>query len=123
MSEDGKNKDYGSSIECEEPANVAVEKPNGSTIGFDMVQFFFFFFLYLYFLFLNIYRIFPSLNSKFSYFGVKNLGADVTEEVLQDVVSKFGKIAAQAKEDNGTSRGFCFVNFDKSNDARQAMEA
>jgi polyadenylate-binding protein len=67
----------------------------------------------------------PSPDAKFTNLYVKNLGPDVTEEVLQEKFSKFGKIASLVirKEDNGMSRGFGFVDFENSDDARQAMEA
>lgn len=69
-------------------------------------------------------RILPSPDAKYTNLYVKNLDLDVTEEVLQQKFSKFGKIASLviAKEENGTSRGFGFVNFDNPDDARQAME-
>lgn len=56
---------------------------------------------------------------------MKNLDSDVTEEYLVEKFSKFGKIASLliARDENGTSRGFGFVNFDNPDDARRALEA
>ena len=55
---------------------------------------------------------------------MKNLDLDVTEELLREEFSQFGKIASLviSKEDNGISRGFGFINFDNPDDARQAMD-
>lgn len=56
---------------------------------------------------------------------MKNLDSDVTEEHLVEKFSKFGKISSLliARDENGTSRGFGFVNFDNPDDARRALEA
>lgn len=56
---------------------------------------------------------------------MKNLDTNVTEEVLQEMFSKFGKIVslAVARDENGTSKCFGFVNFDNPDDARRALEA
>lgn len=66
----------------------------------------------------------PSVDVKYTNLYIKNLDLDVTEEVLREKFSKFGKIASLviSKEDSGTSRGFGFVNFDNPDDARRAME-
>lgn len=70
-------------------------------------------------------RILPSPDAKFTNLYMKNLDLDVTEELLREKFSEFGKIASLviSRDDNGTSRGFGFVNFDNPDDARQAMEA
>lgn len=69
-------------------------------------------------------RILPSPDAKFTNLYMKNLDLDVTEELLREKFSEFGKIASLviSRDDNGTSRGFGFVNFDNPDDARQAME-
>jgi RNA recognition motif-containing protein len=69
-------------------------------------------------------RILASPDAKFTNLYVKNLDLDVTEELLREEFSQFGKIASLviSKEDNGTSRGFGFINFDNPDDARQAMD-
>lgn len=69
-------------------------------------------------------RILPSPDAKFTNLYMKNLDLDVSEELLREKFSEFGKIASLviSRDDNGTSRGFGFVNFDNPDDARQAME-
>lgn len=56
---------------------------------------------------------------------MKNLDPQITEELLQEKFSSFGKIVslAIAKDDNGLSKGFGFVNYDNPDDARRAMES
>lgn len=56
---------------------------------------------------------------------VKNLGEDTTEELLRDQFSKFGKVSSVAimKDNQGKSRGFGFVNFESSEDAKNAVGA
>jgi polyadenylate-binding protein len=53
------------------------------------------------------------------------LDSDITKEHLQEKFSSFGKIIslAIAKDGNGLSKGFGFVNYDNPDDARRAMEA
>lgn len=55
---------------------------------------------------------------------MKNFDSDVTEELLVEKFSKFGKIAniVIARDANGISKGFGFVNFENSDDAKKAME-
>ncbi|GAB4856523.1 hypothetical protein Ancab_014440 [Ancistrocladus abbreviatus] len=56
---------------------------------------------------------------------MKNLDSEVTEAVLQEKFSQFGKIVslAIARDENGASKGFGFINFESPNDTRQAMES
>ncbi|KAK4590840.1 hypothetical protein RGQ29_021148 [Quercus rubra] len=56
---------------------------------------------------------------------VKNLSEDTTEELLRDQFSKFGKVSSVAimKDNQGKSRGFGFVNFESSEDAKNAVGA
>lgn len=51
---------------------------------------------------------------------VKNLGQDVTVDLLKDEFSKFGKVTSLAimKDDQGKSRGFGFVNFGLPEESR-----
>ncbi|XP_041024919.1 polyadenylate-binding protein 7 [Juglans microcarpa x Juglans regia] len=117
VSEDGKSKGYGFvQFESEESANDAIEKLNGSTVGEKQI--------YASKFVKRSDRILPSVDVKYTNLYMKNLDLDVTEEVLREKFSKFGKIASLviSKEDKGTSRGFGFVNFDNPDDARQAME-
>lgn len=67
----------------------------------------------------------PSPDAKYTNLYIKNLDLDVTEELLQEKFSEFGNITnlAIARDDNGSSRGFGFINFDSPDDAKRAMEA
>ncbi|WJX18061.1 hypothetical protein P8452_07905 [Trifolium repens] len=96
MSEDGKSKGYGYiQFDSEESANDAIQKMNGSTVGDKQI-----------------------------YVG-KFIRKNITKEHLQEKFSSFGKIIslAIAKDGNGLSKGFGFVNYDNPDDARRAMEA
>lgn len=66
----------------------------------------------------------PSADVKYTNLYVKNLDLDISEEVLLEKFAEFGKIVSLviAKDENGASRGFGFVNFDNPDDARLAME-
>lgn len=70
-------------------------------------------------------RILPNPDAKYTNLYIKNLDPKITEELLQEKFSSFGKIVSLviAKDDNGISKGFGFVNFDNPDDARRAMEA
>lgn len=67
----------------------------------------------------------PGPDAKFTNLFMKNLDPETTEELLKEKFSAFGKIVslAIAKDDNGLSKGFGFVNYDNPDDARRAMEA
>lgn len=67
----------------------------------------------------------PNPDAKYTNLYLKNLDSDVTEELLTEKFSEFGKIVSLVvvKDENGNSRGFGFVNFDNPDDARQALEA
>lgn len=55
---------------------------------------------------------------------VKNLAEDVTEDLLRDKFSRFGKVCSLAimKNDKGRSKGFGFVNFELPEEAKKAVE-
>ncbi|TXG58386.1 hypothetical protein EZV62_016215 [Acer yangbiense] len=117
MSEDGRSKGHGFvQYETEESANAAIENLNGSTVGDKQI--------YVGKFLRRNDRILPSPDAKFTNIYVKNLDLDVTEEVLLEKFSEFGKIVSLVitKDVDGTSRGFGFVNFDNPDDARQATE-
>lgn len=63
-------------------------------------------------------------DAKYTNLYVKNLDPEVTEEGLQEKFSEFGKVTSWviAKNDDGTSRGFGFVNFENPDDAKKATE-
>ncbi|XP_039121639.1 polyadenylate-binding protein 8-like isoform X3 [Dioscorea cayenensis subsp. rotundata] len=56
---------------------------------------------------------------------IKNLSSDITNELLQDKFSEFGKVhsAIVMKDSNGKSKGFGFVSFELPEHAKIAMEA
>ncbi|KAL5060118.1 hypothetical protein RYX36_031722 [Vicia faba] len=118
MSEDGKSKGYGFvQFETEESANTAIEKLNGSTI--DNKQ------IYVGKFVKKSDRVMSGPDAGYTNLYMKNLDLDITETLLQEKFSSFGKIIslAVAKNNNGMSKGFGFVNFDKPDDAKRAMEA
>lgn len=67
-------------------------------------------------------------SKEFTNLFVKNFGPDVTEEKVEEVFSKFGKISSRkvmmgGGEDGSKSKGFGFVAFEDSAAARAAVEA
>lgn len=64
------------------------------------------------------------MKAQFTNVYVKNLDTEVTDEELNELFGKYGKItsAAVAKDDEGKSRGFGFVNFEKHEDAQKAVD-
>ncbi|KAE8664167.1 Polyadenylate-binding protein 7 [Hibiscus syriacus] len=116
--EDGKSKGYGFvQFESEESATAAIEKLDNTMIGDKQV-------------FVGKFmkkcdRVLPSPDVKYTNLYVKNLDPDVTEEIMQEKFSEFGKIVslAVARDKNGASRGFGFVNFECPDDAKRAMES
>lgn len=63
--------------------------------------------------------------SEFTNLYVKNLDEDVTEDLLEEKFSLYGKVDSLAimKDANGKSRGFGFVNFESQEEAKKAIEA
>ncbi|OAY42807.1 polyadenylate-binding protein 7 [Manihot esculenta] len=115
--EDGKSKGYGFvQFDTEDSANSAIEKLNGSIVGDKQI--------YVGKFVKKSDRILPSADVKYTNLYVKNLDLDISEEVLLEKFAEFGKIVSLviAKDENGASRGFGFVNFDNPDDARLAME-
>ncbi|MED6182125.1 hypothetical protein PIB30_025678 [Stylosanthes scabra] len=118
MSEDGKSKGYGFvQFESEESANAAIEKLNGITVKDKQ--------MYVGNFMKKSERILPDPEAKYTNLYIKNLDPDITDELLQEKFSSFGKIVslAIAKDANGMSKGFAFVNYDTPDEAKQAMEA
>ncbi|XP_049725804.1 polyadenylate-binding protein 1-like isoform X7 [Elephas maximus indicus] len=60
---------------------------------------------------------------EFTNIYVKNLQVDMDEQGLQDLFSQFGKLLSVKvmKDNNGHSRGFGFVNFEKHEEAQKAV--
>lgn len=118
MSEDGKSQGHGFvQFESEESANNAIEKLNGSTVRDKKI--------YVGKFVRKGDRILPGHEAKYTNLYIKNLDSNITEALLQEKFSSFGKIIslAIAKDDKGLPKGFAFVNYDNPDDARQAMEA
>lgn len=61
---------------------------------------------------------------KFTNLYVKNLDESVTDETLQEVFGAIGTLSSAVvmKDDEGKSKGFGFVNYEKSEDAHAAVE-
>ncbi|KAK7245022.1 hypothetical protein RIF29_39852 [Crotalaria pallida] len=118
VSEDGKSRGYGFvQFESEESANAAIEKLNGSTIGDKQI--------YVGRFVKKIDRVFPRPDAGYTNLYMKNLDLNITEAALHEKFSSFGKIVslAIAKDNNGVSKGFGFVNYDNPDDAKRALEA
>ncbi|KAL6996373.1 hypothetical protein U1Q18_006502 [Sarracenia purpurea var. burkii] len=62
---------------------------------------------------------------KFTNLYVKNLGEYVTEDILKEKFSEFGKVRKVLiiKDTEGKSRGFGFINFESHEEAEKAVEA
>ncbi|XVE61591.1 hypothetical protein DITRI_Ditri06bG0052900 [Diplodiscus trichospermus] len=115
--EDGKSKGYGFvQFESQESANAAIENLNDTIFGDKQI--------YVGKFMKKCDRVLPSPDAKYTNLYIKNLDLEVTEELLQEKFSEFGKIASLvlAKDENGASRGFGFVNFDSPDDAKRAIE-
>ncbi|OWM82476.1 polyadenylate-binding protein 7 [Punica granatum] len=116
-SEDGKSKGYGFvQFDSDESATAAMEKLNGSDAGGKQI--------YVAKFVKRSDRVLSRANAIYTNLYVKNLDPDVTEEVLREKFSDFGKITSLVivKNENGISRGFGFVNFESPDDAKQATE-
>ncbi|KAG8501012.1 hypothetical protein CXB51_003047 [Gossypium anomalum] len=115
--EDGKSKGYGFvQFESEESASAAIEKLNDTIFGDKQI--------YVGKFMKKSDRVLPSPDVKYTNLYIKDLDPEITEETLQEKFSEFGKIASLvvAKDENGASRGFGFVNFENPDDAKKAME-
>ncbi|CAN0926240.1 Polyadenylate-binding protein 7 [Linum grandiflorum] len=117
-SDDGKTKGHGFvQFDSEESAKSAIEKLNGCM--FHDKQ------MYVGKFIKRSDRAFSSPDAKYTNLYFKNLELDVTEELLREKFSKYGTVSSLvvARDDSGSSRGFGFVNFANSDDAKRAVEA
>eukprot|EP00162_Nutomonas_longa_P012117 comp20919_c0_seq1/m.43596 comp20919_c0_seq1/g.43596 ORF comp20919_c0_seq1/g.43596 comp20919_c0_seq1/m.43596 type:complete len:646 (-) comp20919_c0_seq1:256-2193(-) len=118
MDEKGQPKGYGFvNFETEEAARTAIEKVNGMLINNKKV-------------FVGLFqkrheRLGPDVESKFTNVFVKNLDPSVDDAKLEAMFTKYGKITSHVimKGDDGSNRGFGFVNFENPEDAKKACEA
>ncbi|CAI8599958.1 unnamed protein product [Vicia faba] len=116
ISEDGKSKGFGYiQFGSEESANDAIQKMNGSTVRDKYVGKFI----------RKSERSLPEPDAKYTNLYVKNLDPDITEALLKEKFSSFGKILSLAivKDEKGLSKGFGFMNYENPDDARRATEA
>lgn len=69
-------------------------------------------------------RVLANPDIKYTNLYVKNLDPEIGEEHLQEKFSEFGKISSMiiSRDENGVSRGFGFINFENSDDAKRALE-
>nr|XP_010923280.1 polyadenylate-binding protein 7 isoform X2 [Elaeis guineensis] len=115
---DGKSKGYGF-VQFDEQgsADSAIEKLNGSTVEGKQI--------YVGNFIKKSERVVLSPEAKYTNLYMKNLDQDITEELIELKFSEFGKISNVmiAKDDNGNSKGFGFVNFESPDSAKRAMEA
>jgi len=67
---------------------------------------------------------FEEMKANFTNVYVKNIHTDVTDDEFRDMFEKHGDIssASVARDDNGKSRGFGFVNFINHEDANVAVD-
>ncbi|KAE8668410.1 Polyadenylate-binding protein 7 [Hibiscus syriacus] len=115
--EDGKSKGYGFvQYESEGSANAAIEKLNDTIVGDKQI--------YVGKFMKKSDRVLPSPDVKYTNLYIKDLDSNITEDTLQEKFSEFGKIVSLvvARDENGASRGFGFVNFENPDDAKKAME-
>uniref|UniRef100_A0A7N0SVC4 Uncharacterized protein n=1 Tax=Kalanchoe fedtschenkoi TaxID=63787 RepID=A0A7N0SVC4_KALFE len=117
-SDDGSSRGHGFiQFESENSAISAIEALNGATIDGKKI-------------FVGSHvrkadRTLPNPDAQFTNIYVKNLDLGMTEQELQEKFAKFGKILSLviSKDENGSSKGFGFVNFENPDDARRAVEA
>ncbi|KAL5071871.1 hypothetical protein RYX36_022758 [Vicia faba] len=118
ISEDGKSKGFGYiQFGSEESANDAIQKMNGSTVRDKQI--------YVGKFIRKSERSLPEPDAKYTNLYVKNLDPDITEALLKEKFSSFGKILSLAivKDEKGLSKGFGFMNNENPDDARRATEA
>jgi polyadenylate-binding protein len=117
--ENGQSRGYGFvHYETEEAARAAIDKVNGKMLMNRVVT-------------VTPFLSLKERNAKngqqaFTNVYVKNLPAEIdTEEKLREMFAKYGAITSIhfPVDDNGTPRGFGFVNFEKPEDAVAAVEA
>lgn len=116
MDQSGKSKGYGFvHFETQEAADKAINELNGSVMEDQRVTITHW----------KSQRERTKQNeSVFTNLYIKNLPASVDDEMLKEMFARFGPVTSvrvMAKED-GTSRGFGFVNFENPEDARKAVE-
>ncbi|KAF7726425.1 Protein phosphatase PP2A regulatory subunit B [Apophysomyces ossiformis] len=119
LDENGNSKGYGFvHYETEEAADTAIKHVNGMLLNDKKVY---------------VGRHIPKkerqakieeLRAKFTNVYVKNLDTEISEKEFNDLFTQYGPITSAViqKDEEGKSKGFGFVNFEKSEDARKAVE-
>ncbi|CAO3688451.1 unnamed protein product [Umbelopsis vinacea] len=64
------------------------------------------------------------MKANFTNVYVKNLDLDVTDEEFEQMFTKYGPVSSAIiqRDDDGTSKGFGFVNFEQHEDAKKAVD-
>lgn len=64
------------------------------------------------------------MKAQFTNLFVKNIAEDVTEDEFKEVFSRHGTVTSflLARDDEGKSKGFGFVNYEKHDDAQEALD-
>ncbi|KAJ0971373.1 hypothetical protein J5N97_019332 [Dioscorea zingiberensis] len=120
VDEKGKSKGFGFvQMETEEAAVSAIEGLNGKDLKDGAKK------LYVSKFVKKSMREGSSEETKYSNLYIKNLESDITDDLLQDKFSEFGKVSSAVvmKHDDGKSKGFGFVSFESPEHAKKAMEA
>ncbi|GLT82098.1 hypothetical protein SLE2022_005100 [Rubroshorea leprosula] len=115
-SQDGESKGYGFvQFESAESAQSAIQELNGQVIEGKEI--------YVGPFIKKSDRI--NSSTEYNNLYVKNFDQNVTEETLGEKFSVFGTITSLviSKDSNGVSKGFGFVSFENSDDAKRAKEA
>ncbi|PKA51117.1 putative polyadenylate-binding protein [Apostasia shenzhenica] len=116
--QDGKSKGYGFvQFESQDAAGAAIENLNGTTVDGKQI--------YVGNFIKKTERIIHNPEAKYTNLYMKNLDHDITEELIELKFSEFGKIfnVKIAKDEQGNSKGFGFVNFENPDSAQKAAEA
>jgi polyadenylate-binding protein len=103
-------------FETDEAALLAIEKVDGMLIKDKKV-------------FVGLFqrraeRLGPNFETKFTNIFVKNLDENVDDAKFVEMFSKFGKITSSAlmKGDEGKNKGFGFINFEDTDEAKAAVD-
>ncbi|XP_072980175.1 polyadenylate-binding protein 7-like isoform X2 [Typha angustifolia] len=116
--QDGRSKGYGFvQFDNQDSANSAIEELNGSVIDGKRI--------YVGNFVKKSERVSPSPEANYTNLYLKNLDEDITEELIHLKFNEFGKIrnVVIAKDTDGNSKCFGFVNFESPDNAKKAMEA
>jgi len=108
----GKSRGYGFvHYETEEAAKQAIERVNNMQIGERQVQ---------------VQSFLPrndrSAVADYTNIYAKNLPSDFSSEKLDEMFGKFGTITSSCILEDKNDRKFCFVNYDKTESAKKAVE-